>query len=62
LSNGHLTGLVAADCQQSSGEARRRYSPRRRDQSLIDAVRMRGELCATIGHHEYEALDASLVE
>jgi methylisocitrate lyase len=28
---------------------------------LIDRMQTRAELCATIGYHEYEALDSSII-
>ena len=43
----------------------RLYAAIRRDggtQSVIDAMQTRAELYAAIGYHEYEALDASIVE
>ena len=41
------------------------YAAIRRDggtQSMIEAMQTRAELYATIGYHEYEALDASIIE
>ena len=40
------------------------YSALRRDggtQGMVDQMQTRAELYATIGYHEYEALDASIV-
>ena len=63
LQDGDLAGQSAC----ASPTRRRRSSTRRikRDggtQNMLDRMQTRAELYATIGYHDYEALDASIVD
>ena len=63
LPHGDLAGQRAARRQQGAGGALRRDRARRRHaERWSTAMQTRAELYATIGYHDYEALDASIVK
>ena len=62
LQDGDLAGELPACRQQGAGRAvRRDHGGMAAAQNMVDRMQTRAELYATIGYHDYEALDASIV-